>query len=75
MELVLIWLACIFAATVIGGRKGSGAAGFFLGLLLGPIGVLIVLVMSGDRVSCRYCKEMIQRGAIKCPHCQSDLIV
>lgn len=26
-------------------------------------------------VTCPFCKELIARGAVRCPHCQSNLIV
>lgn len=36
---------CMFLAMVIGGSKGFPGLGIILGLLLGPLGVLIVAVM------------------------------
>ena len=43
---VLIWIICGIACAAIGSGKGvSGAGWFFIGVLLGPIGVVLVLVM------------------------------
>lgn len=46
--LVFIGLACILCAFIgkaIGVSKGMPWAGFFLGLLLGPIGLIIIAVL------------------------------
>ena len=75
-------------AALIGSKKGLGVAGFFIGIilvgagatlagsyfgsLLGILGVVIVLHMKGDRISCQYCKEYINPAATKCPKCQTD---
>jgi hypothetical protein len=42
---IAVWfvLACI--GGLIGGSKGLGGQGFFLGLLLGPLGILIIAVV------------------------------
>lgn len=73
MELFLVWLVSIIIATMIGQRKGTPVLAFMLGVVLGPLGVLIVLASSGNRLPCPYCREKIIKGALKCPHCQSDL--
>lgn len=39
--LVPIWIACVVVASIVGNRRGNLAAGFLLGLFLGPIGVRI----------------------------------
>lgn len=42
---VLVWFICGMVGAVLGGsRKMGGTVGFFLGLLVGPIGVIIVAV-------------------------------
>ena len=41
-----VWLLSAAAATVIGSRKGQLLGGAFLGLLLGPVGLLIVVASS-----------------------------
>jgi hypothetical protein len=74
VEIVVVWLLCGVAAGMIGSRKGAGCSGFLVGLLLGPIGIIIALVMKGSRVHCPFCKELIQKKAVICPHCRSNLL-
>jgi len=64
----------ILVSSVIGSRKGSPIAGTVLGLILGPLGAIIVL-LSGDknRIACQYCAEKIQKVAKICPHCRKDI--
>lgn len=46
LELILLAVICAVAAAAIFSRKGRGAAsGFVVGLVLGPIGVAIALVL------------------------------
>jgi len=42
---VAFWIICAFIGLAIGSSKGQAAAGFLLGLLLGPVGLLIALIM------------------------------
>jgi hypothetical protein len=39
--LLFIWGPCVVIASIVGHQKGNLAAGFLLGLFLGPIGVRI----------------------------------
>jgi len=71
--LILFWLVCAVAGGIIGDRKGSAVSGFFLGALLGPLGLLVIAVAKGDRNPCPFCRELVQSGAVVCPHCQRDL--
>lgn len=57
----------------IGKKKGEGTSACIGGVLLGPIGVLIALVSKGNRVSCPFCKSLIDPTASVCSHCQRDL--
>jgi hypothetical protein len=41
----MLWLLFAVIATVVGSMKGHKAGGFFLGLLLGPLGILIATVL------------------------------
>lgn len=43
--IILIWIASIVCGYFAGARKGRGLFGLLLGLLLGPIGVIIALVI------------------------------
>jgi hypothetical protein len=71
--LATIWIASIVIAGAIGNRKGEGFLSAFLAVFLGPIAILIAMVSSGNRVKCPFCKELINKDAIKCPRCQSNL--
>lgn len=47
---MLFWIVCIIATTVIANEKGLNALSyFFLGLLLGPLAVLIVLLVTSKK--------------------------
>ncbi len=44
--IILIWLGCgVVGAMIMSGRGRSGGAGFALGVLLGPIGLIIALLI------------------------------
>lgn len=45
MPFVVIWLICGGIASAVARPKGQAGAGFALGVLLGPIGILIAAVM------------------------------
>ena len=64
-----IWLLCGITAAVIYQRKGrSGLAAFVVGVLLGPIGVLLALLTSTDQKAVE--KKQLASGEMKkCPHC------
>ncbi len=63
------WL--LFAAVVgaIGAVKGRPGLGCALGLLLGPVGLVILLVMSGTLRDCPHCSALISRVAPVCSRC------
>jgi hypothetical protein len=71
-SIVIIIIFGIIAA-IIGDKKGQGLFGLFLGILLGPLGVLIMLTTKGNRKNCPYCKELIHKNATRCSHCQKEL--
>jgi hypothetical protein len=70
VEFFIVWILCGVVAAFIGAKKGVATAGFIVGFLLGPFGILIALFSKGDRRSCLYCKEWIHKDATVCPHCQ-----
>ena len=70
MAIVLIWIICGVIAGIIGSSKGAGCAGTALGLLLGPFGIIIILVMSGNQKECPHCRKKIHPDATVCPYCQ-----
>jgi hypothetical protein len=71
MLYLVIGFICALLGFLIGKEKGQGGFGALLGLLLGPIGLLIILVMAGNKIKCPYCQEKIHIDATKCPYCQS----
>jgi len=73
MEFVVIWLLMGLIAAAISSNKGKGFAhGFIYGMLLGPIGILWVIISTGKIKKCPFCKEFIKQDAVVCPNCQRD---
>ena len=59
-------------------RKGRRPGeGYLLGLLLGPVGVLIAVltprVDMRHKMRCLRCREWVDQDADKCPHCDLSL--
>lgn len=74
MELILF--ACFLfglLGAAIGYFRGRVQVGFFLGLLFGPVGVLIVLCLPDIRLRCPECRGVVPPGARLCLHCRSPL--
>jgi hypothetical protein len=57
MEWFFFWLLCAVASAMIGSRKGAGVAGFFLGLLFGPFGILFALLIRGTKSRALFAKS------------------
>jgi DNA-directed RNA polymerase subunit RPC12/RpoP len=69
-----VWIVLFGAlGAAIGEKKGIGGQGFAVGALLGPLGILIVLAVSGNRVRCPSCRELVDPEAWICSHCQHQI--
>jgi len=42
------WLLCSVVAAIVGARKNAGRSAFAAGVLLGPLGILVALLMKRD---------------------------
>lgn len=78
-EFALYYMYSVFISGLIGGLIGRIKArvmdGFCLGLVLGPIGLIIAFLLKDNtRKPCPYCKESIKKTAVLCPHCHQELI-
>lgn len=68
----LIAVLCALLSTAVGASRGFGVAAFFLGLVLGPVGLAAVVANPGTRVKCDKCREFVERDATICPKCRTD---
>ena len=71
MEYIALWAMFGVAAAIVGSnRGGSGGNWFLVGLLLGPIGLVLAFTAG---VQCPHCRSKINPKAETCPKCQRDL--
>lgn len=72
-EAFSLWFISGAIAAAIGNYKGLAWNGLLLGVILGPIGIALVIMMKGNREPCPYCKEKIVNTALVCIHCKKEL--
>jgi hypothetical protein len=84
---LVVWLVCGAIGAVICEEKGRSAlGGLLLGLLFGPLGVIVCAVMStnqqalermalssGRMRKCRFCAEPVRVEATVCRHCGREI--
>jgi len=82
---LLIWVLFGLAAAVAATNKGLGGRWLVLAVLLGPFGLLVLVVSkdekaleeralsAGERRKCPFCAELIKPEARKCRFCGSEL--
>lgn len=72
MILIIGWFligGCVGYA-IADGNGGEGGSGFLWGALFGPLGWIIVYLMSGAK--CPACFRKINKHAIICPYCRTE---
>jgi len=57
----------------VGEKREAGGIGALLGILLGPIGVLIAAIVADERKKCPQCLERINTGAKICASCRTQI--
>jgi hypothetical protein len=70
MEWLLIWILFSIPSAVIGSRRGSWLIGFFLGLVLGPVGPIFAANIPRHRQFCAFCLDEMPPTSLVCPHCR-----
>jgi predicted amidophosphoribosyltransferase len=67
--LILCWFAAAVVGGMIGVGKGRAFAGALWGLLLGPLGWLVIAAAPDQWPKCPECGGDVIRGAIRCKNC------
>ena len=71
MDYVFAWLFFGIVSAAIAWHRGSSTVAFFIvGLLLGPIGILIAWLFTGTR--CPTCRRKISASATTCRYCRDQ---
>ncbi len=68
--LAIVWGISAIIAAWIGSTKGEAGLSCLMGLVFGPLGILMAILSSGKRARCPQCQEWIFRDAKVCPFCQ-----
>ncbi len=57
---------------IVGGRRHARKAGMILGMLFGPLGIIVAFALDG-RPRCPKCKARVEPGAAICAGCHTSL--
>lgn len=74
---VLLWLSCgVIAALIQHHKRLPIVGGVIIGLLLGPFGVLLLLLAKPapdpTMITCSFCQSPIPAAATVCRYCQRE---
>jgi hypothetical protein len=68
-DLALIWIGSAVVGAIIGSAKNAWIRGALLGIILGPLGVMIMLGIAPFLLVCHGCKHSISKSNLNCPNC------
>jgi hypothetical protein len=73
MEFVIVagWLACGLLGHIVGAQKEAGTTGTVLGLLFGPLGVIVAGFIDA-RPICPTCGTRLNGQPTLCPACKTS---
>ena len=87
MVAFIVWIVCSVAAGIVGANKGRTGTGWTRGIILGPLGLLIIAILptnqagadaaaiaSGGMRKCPYCAELVKKEAKICKHCGKEFL-
>ncbi len=75
MRHLLLWFAISsLGGWLLGALKRRPQPGFWLGLLFGPVGWILLLLLPRVRPACPGCGRPLEDEAKSCPHCGRVLI-
>jgi hypothetical protein len=67
---IIVSIVCAGFGKALGSNKNAGKEGFFLGLVLGPIGV-VVAALYDLRPACPHCGTKLNSHPEICPGCKT----
>jgi hypothetical protein len=73
MGILVLSLVFGLIGSVVGQRKDASFAGFVLGALFGPFGILFALLSRGNLRQCPHCQSWVSKKASVCRHCHSQI--
>lgn len=76
MEMLgIIWIACWIATIIVSSKKGEGGIAIITGFFFGPLALIFALAGKGKKEYCPKCRELIDKKAVICPHCRSEITI